>query len=71
MQYFLCKTQKPCLKDPIQAVHDVQKPFKYNICHSNFDKKQELNIHTESVLESKKPFKCMICDSQQEKAESA
>ena len=39
----------------------LKKPFKCDICHSNFTRKGNLSIHMSSVHEGKKPFECNFC----------
>ena len=44
-------------------VHEGKKPFKCNICDTNFASKQGLNTHIATVHEGKKPYRCNTCDS--------
>ena len=41
-----------------KTVHENEKPFKCEICHSCFGHKSNLNKHKKNVHENKKPFKC-------------
>ena len=51
------------LKKHISAVHDGIKPFKCEICCSNFAFNAGLRIHIATVYEGKRPNECIICDA--------
>ena len=55
--------QKCDLDRHISCVHEGEKPFKCDICESNFALKSDLNRHVSNVHEKKKPFECTICKS--------
>ena len=51
------------LKKHISAVHDGIKPFKCEICCSQFAFNAGLRIHIAAVYEGKRPNECIICDA--------
>ena len=53
-----CFVQKSDLNNHKRSVHENEKPFKCEICHSCFGCKSNLNTHKKNVHENKKPFKC-------------
>ena len=44
------------------SVHEINKPFKCNICDYSCSQKGHMNKHVASVHGGKKPFICDNCD---------
>ena len=47
----------------ISVVHEGKKPFKYDLCDSNFIRKTAINSHVTRIREGKRPFTYEICEN--------
>ena len=59
-----CATTKGLLDKHFRTVHQKEKPFACDVCHSRFGQKAHLNKHILTVHKKEKPYKCQDCDYQ-------
>ena len=53
---------KHYMKEPVESIHEGNKPLKCEICDSTCSTEVNLKKYVERVHDKKKPFKCEICD---------